>query len=154
AVEDRLSDALHQSLTSRFVDHRHAALVRRMKQGGELLSALTRSGEVVVEGHVVGRLEGFEFHADGGLKGDEARHLHTAARRALLREIPGRIKRFEEAEDSEFRQTDEAHILWQDRAVARLAAGERALKPRIEVFPSDYLDGPQRERIRRRLVVW
>jgi ATP-dependent RNA helicase SUPV3L1/SUV3 len=154
AVEDRLSDALHQSLTSRFVDHRHATLVRRMKEGGELMSALTRSGEVVVEGHVVGRLEGFEFHADGGLKGEEARHLHTAARRALLREMPGRLKRFEQAEDSEFRLTDEARILWQERPVARLVAGERALKPRIEVFASDYLDGPQRERVRRRLVAW
>ena len=154
AIEDRLSDALHQSLTSRFVDHRHAALVRRMKEGGELMSALTRSGEVVVEGHVVGKLEGFEFHADGGLKGDEARHLNTAARRALLREIPGRVKHFEAAEDGEFRLTDDARILWQDRAIARLAAGDRALKPRVEVFPSDYLDGPQRERVRRRLVAW
>ncbi|QEX19704.1 hypothetical protein FRZ44_50190 [Hypericibacter terrae] len=154
AIEDRLSDALHQSLTSRFVDHRHATLVRRMKEGGELMSALTRSGEVVVEGHVVGKLEGFEFHADGGLKGDEARHLNTAARRALLREIPGRVKNFEAAEDGEFRLTDDARILWQDRAIARLAAGDRALKPRVEVFPSDYLDGPQRERVRRRLVAW
>jgi ATP-dependent RNA helicase SUPV3L1/SUV3 len=154
AVEDRLSDALHQSLTSRFVDHRHATLVRRMKEGGELMSALTRSGDVVVEGHIVGRLEGFEFHVDGGLKGEEARHLHTAARRALLREIPGRLKRFEQAEDGEFRLTDEACILWQERPVARLVAGDRALKPRIEVFASDYLDGPQRERVRRRLVAW
>jgi ATP-dependent RNA helicase SUPV3L1/SUV3 len=154
AVEDRLSDALHQSLTSRFVDHRHATLVRRMKEGGELMSALTRSGDVVVEGHVVGRLEGFEFHVDGGLKGEGARHLHTAARRALLREIPGRVKRFEQAEDGEFRLTDEARILWQDRPVARLVAGDRALKPRVEVFASDYLDGPQRERVRRRLVAW
>jgi ATP-dependent RNA helicase SUPV3L1/SUV3 len=154
AVEDRLSDALHHSLTSRFVDHRHATLVRRMKEGGELMSALTRSGDVVVEGHVVGRLEGFEFHADGGLKGDEARHLHTAARRALLREIPGRVKRFEQAEDGEFCLTDNGQILWQDRAVARLVAGDRALKPRVEVLASDYLDGPQRERIRRRLASW
>jgi ATP-dependent RNA helicase SUPV3L1/SUV3 len=103
---------------------------------------------------VVGRLEGFEFHVDGGLKGEGARHLHTAARRALLREIPGRVKRFEQAEDGEFRLTDEARILWQDRPVARLVAGDRALKPRVEVFASDYLDGPQRERVRRRLVAW
>ncbi|MFZ5792312.1 MAG: helicase-related protein [Pseudomonadota bacterium] len=154
AVEDRLSDALHQSLTQRFVDHRHALLVRRMKEGGELMGALTRSGEVVVEGHVVGRMKGFEFRADGGLAGEEARHLHTAARRALLREMPARLKRFEEAEDGEFHLADDGRILWHGAAVARLVAGERALRPRVEVLASDYLDGPQRERLRRRLVGW
>ena len=52
-VEDKLSDALHESLTSRFVDRRSAHLMRRLEEaeGSELLSAVTRRGEVVVEGH-------------------------------------------------------------------------------------------------------
>src|SRR5262249_4054898 len=61
AIEDRLSDALHQSLTQRFVDRRHAVLTRRLKSGGELVSSVTAGGDVLVEGHAVGRLEGLRF---------------------------------------------------------------------------------------------
>jgi ATP-dependent RNA helicase SUPV3L1/SUV3 len=154
AVEDRLSDALHRSLTQRFVDQRHAHLVRRMKDGAELQGALNRAGEVLVEGHVVGRMEGFRFHADGGLTGEEARHLHTAARRALLRAMPDRIRRFETAEDAEFHLEDDGAIRWQGAPVARLVAGDAPLAPQIEIENSDYVDGPGRERLRRRLVQW
>ena len=44
-----------------------------MKDGAELQGALSRAGEVLVEGHVVGRMDGFQFRADGGLTGEEAR---------------------------------------------------------------------------------
>ncbi|HSV29311.1 MAG TPA: DEAD/DEAH box helicase, partial [Candidatus Omnitrophota bacterium] len=56
AIEDKLSDALHERLTQRFIDRRTAVLVRRMRDDGELLSAVARSGDVLVEGHYVGRL--------------------------------------------------------------------------------------------------
>ncbi|MBN8908348.1 MAG: DNA helicase, partial [Rhodospirillales bacterium] len=60
-VEDKLSDVLHERLTSRFVDRRAAHLMRRLEagEGQDLLSAVTRRGEVVVEGHPVGHVEGF-----------------------------------------------------------------------------------------------
>ncbi|MFO1025652.1 MAG: helicase-related protein, partial [Acetobacteraceae bacterium] len=55
AVEDKLSDALHERLLSRFVDRRSAHLMRRLEagEGDDLLSAVTLRGEVVVEGHSV-----------------------------------------------------------------------------------------------------
>ena len=65
AIEDRLSDALHDRLTQRFVDRRGAFLVRQLAGSGELLAAIRPSGEVLVEGHFVGRLDGFRF-VEGG----------------------------------------------------------------------------------------
>ena len=51
-AEDAVSDALHERLTARFVDRRAAHLIRRLDDTeGELLSAVTRQGQVVVEGH-------------------------------------------------------------------------------------------------------
>ncbi len=48
-VEDMVSDALHESLTARFVDRRAAHLIRALDESDEeLLSAVTRRGEVVV----------------------------------------------------------------------------------------------------------
>src|SRR5207302_1605654 len=48
AIEDRLSDALHDRLTQRFVDRRGAFLVRQLAGAGELLAAIRPSGEVLV----------------------------------------------------------------------------------------------------------
>jgi ATP-dependent RNA helicase SUPV3L1/SUV3 len=57
AVEDRLSDALHERLTQRFVDRRTSVLMRRLKQKEALLAEVNDKGEVTVEGEFVGRLE-------------------------------------------------------------------------------------------------
>src|SRR5215813_4018750 len=95
AIEDRLSDALHQSLTQRFVDRRHAVLTRGLKGGGELASAVTAAGDVVVEGHPVGRLEGLRFVPDSADGTEATRSLMASARRALARELPARLRRLE-----------------------------------------------------------
>ena len=100
-VEDKLSDALHESLTTRFVDRRSAHLVRRLDEaeGKELLSAVTRRGEVVVEGHDVGHIEGFGFVPDPLAVGDEKKLVLRAARRALRAEMPRRVGVLEAAAD-------------------------------------------------------
>jgi ATP-dependent RNA helicase SUPV3L1/SUV3 len=54
-IEDRLSDALHERLTQRFVDRRAAVLVKSLKNPGALLSSVGADGGVAVEGHYFGR---------------------------------------------------------------------------------------------------
>src|SRR5262249_53761651 len=49
-IEDRLSDALHDRITQRFVDRRSAFLVRQLAGDGQLLAAVDNAGQVVVEG--------------------------------------------------------------------------------------------------------
>ncbi|MCH9020559.1 MAG: hypothetical protein IIA73_09375 [Proteobacteria bacterium] len=48
AIEDRLSDALHDRLTQRFVDQRGSALVRELKRGGAVSAAIDDDGAVDV----------------------------------------------------------------------------------------------------------
>ena len=64
-IEERLSDALHNALTKRFVDRRTSVLLRRLKQKEGLLADVNDNGEVTVEGEFVGRLEGFRFQQTG-----------------------------------------------------------------------------------------
>ncbi len=157
AAEDRLSDALHERLTARFVDRRAAHLLRRLEaaeEGEELLSAVTRAGEVVVEGHPVGHIAGFRFLPDPGTQGAEKRLVQRAARRALYQEMPRRIAALEAAPDSAFALTADHGILWNGAAVARLRPGASFLRPAVEVADSEFLDGPQRERVRLRLQAW
>jgi ATP-dependent RNA helicase SUPV3L1/SUV3 len=154
AIEDRLSDALHQSLTQRFVDRRHAVLTRRLTSGDELMSAVTAAGDVLVEGHAVGRMDGFRFVPEAVAGAEAARSLMTSARRALAREMPARLRRLELAADEAFRLDDDGVLLWEGAPVGKLVRGDHPLSPRIEVLAGELEDAPSRERVRRRLAQW
>jgi ATP-dependent RNA helicase SUPV3L1/SUV3 len=152
-VEDKLSDVLHERLTSRFVDRRAAHLMRRLEggDGQDLLSAVTRQGEVVVEGHKVGRVDGFRFAPDPSAVGDEKKLVQRAARRALREEIPRRVATLESAPDEVLAWTDEQRINWEGVPVARVERGPGILRPRVHILDSEFLDGARRERLRGRL---
>ncbi len=155
-LEDRLSDVLHERLMSRFVDRRAAHLLRRLEDGAEddLLSAVTARGLVVVEGHGVGHVEGFEFIPDEATAGAERRLVQRAARRALRTEMRHRVARLEAAGDDAFALLAGMRITWDGVVVARLRAGPSAMRPLVDVRGSEFLDGPERERIRARLQAW
>ncbi len=149
AIEDKLSDALHQRLTQRFVDRRQAVLQRRLKEGGPLLAAVTREDEVLVEGHYVGRLEGFRFAPEAAQ--GEARPMLAAARRAIAEAVPARLSALGSESDSAFSLRVDGRFLWRGAAVARLIPGLSALQPKIEPLPAEFLDAGARERLRERL---
>jgi ATP-dependent RNA helicase SUPV3L1/SUV3 len=156
-AEDRLSDALHERLTARFVDRRAAHLMRRLEAvegGAELLSAVTARGEVVVEGHVVGHAAGFAFHADPMTEGAEKRLVQRAARRALHDEMRQRVATLEAAADTAFTLQPDQTLAWEGVSVARLRPGAMLTRPLVEVLDSEFLDGRQRERVRQRLVAF
>lgn len=156
AVEDRLSDALHDRLTQRFVDRRSAALVKGLKSGAELIGAVGRDGRVLVEGEFVGHLEGFRFVPDTGLHREDEKAILTAARRALRDEIAARVRRLAEAEDAAFALDlagDEAGtVRWQGHPVAHLTEGADRLTPRIRLARLPLVDAPARDRLVARLT--
>ncbi len=154
AIEDRLSDALHERLTQRFVDRRTAVLVRRLRESDPLASRVAPSGEVLVEGHHVGRLAGFRFTPDAAEGANAARAVLAAAARALKSEIAARVERLAAAADDAFSLGPDGAVLWQGEAVARLTAGSEAIKPQAEPLASDLLEPALRERVHRRVAEW
>ncbi len=156
AVEDRLSDTLHVKLMARFVDKRAAHLTRRLEDSApeELQAVVAENGTVLVEGHEVGRIEGFQFSPDPSTQGQEQKILLRAARRALAQEMPRRILRAETAADEAFTLTDDRQIEWEGAKIARLKKSEIFLKPGIEILHSEFLDGLARERLRGRLAAY
>ncbi len=155
-AEDAVSDALHERLIARFVDRRAAHLIRSLDDTEkELLSAVTRQGEVMVEGHAVGRIRGFQFEPDPeATKEEEKRLVLRAARRALREEMPRRLAALEVAKDEAFSLTPNHRVIWDGAEVARLRPGPEPLKPHVDVIASEFLDNPQRERVRVRLATW
>jgi ATP-dependent RNA helicase SUPV3L1/SUV3 len=152
-VEDLLSDALHERQTARFVDRRAAHLLRKLDEtdGEQLLSAVTARNEVVVEGHPVGHVEGFQFVPDPVAEGPEKRMVLRAARRALRAWMPLRVHEVEAADDAVLGWTAQHRLTWSGVEIGRLRPGASFLQPLVEVLDSEYLDGPARERIRARL---
>jgi ATP-dependent RNA helicase SUPV3L1/SUV3 len=151
AIEDRLSDTLHERLRQRFVDRRTAVLMRELKRKESLMAVVQNDGRVMVEGHPIGSLEGFNFVPDETALAEDDKTLRHAADRVLAQEIANRATALAAADDATFsleladRPTD-ARILWQGTAIARLTAGDSPLKPRVAMLPAPLLTGePQRE---------
>ncbi|WP_375173126.1 helicase-related protein [Pseudooceanicola sp.] len=151
AVEDRLSDALHERLTQRFVDRRTSVLLRRLKQKEALLAEVSDTGEVTVEGEFVGRLEGFRFRQDAQASGEEAKTLAKAAMQALAPHFHLRADKFYNAPDTEIDFTDQGGLMWGEQAVGKLVAGPEALKPQVEVFVDDEAGPEVAQKVQRRL---
>ncbi len=151
AVEDRLSDALHERLTQRFVDRRTSVLLRRLKQKEALLAEVNDNGEVTVEGEFVGRLEGFRFSADKEATGQEAKTLRQASLQALVPQFHLRADRFYNAPDTEIDYTEQGGLMWGEHAVGKLVAGAEPMKPMVEVFVDDEAGSEVAQKVQRRL---
>jgi ATP-dependent RNA helicase SUPV3L1/SUV3 len=151
AVEDRLSDALHGALTQRFVDRRTSVLLRRLKQKESLVAEVTDSGEVTVEGQVLGRIEGFRFRQDETAGPDEAKTLRQAAMAALRPEFHLRADRMYNAPDTAFEMTEQGGLMWGDVAVGKLVQGPEALKPTAEALIEEEAGAEIIQKVQRRL---
>ena len=151
AIEDKLSDVLHERLTQRFVDRRTSVLLKSLKDKSELMSTITANGEVQVEGEFVGRLEGFRFIADETDAAFEGKAIASAARRALTGEIAQRVKQLETDEDDKFSVNGQLDVIWSGAQVGVLKKGDTVLSPEVHVIDSEFFDGPTRERVRTRL---
>jgi ATP-dependent RNA helicase SUPV3L1/SUV3 len=151
AVEDKLSDALHERLTERFVDRRTSALMRRMRDSGALDPQFSKTGEVVIEGHVIGRLDGFVFVPEASAGGSEAKALQNAAQKALAGEIAARATRLAEAADDQFVLASDGTLRWTGSPVGKLVAGEEVLRPRVRIIADEHLTGAPRDAVEARL---
>ncbi|MGJ5620465.1 helicase-related protein [Sulfitobacter sp. MF3-043] len=150
-VEDRLSDALHERLTQRFVDRRTSVLLRRLGQKEAMVAEVNETGEVTVEGEFVGKLDGFRFRADKGAGGAEEKTIKSAALQALAPQFHLRADRFYNAPDTEIDFTEQGGLMWGASAVGKLVAGSDPLKPSVEVFVDDVAGPEVAQKVQRRL---
>ena len=153
-IEDRLSDALHDRLTQRFVDRHAPIMVKRRLGDGELACFIDKTGDVVVEGASIGAMKGLRFIPDPTTKTEQGRVLISVARRAIDDDIQRRVNAIATAADDAFSIGAEFTLCWNDITIADMRAGDTALAPDIAVSRSEYLDGPRREKVRARLSAW
>src|SRR6186713_460976 len=154
AVDDRLSDALHERLSERFIDRRTSVLMRRLRENTILETEIGKTGEVTVEGHVIGRLDGFMFAPDASAAGSEAKALNAAAQKALASEIELRATKLSQASNDQIVLAADGALRWTGDLVGKLAAGDDTLRPRVRIIADELLTGPARELVQNRLDLW
>ncbi len=153
-LENKLSDALHERLTERFVDRRTSVLMRRLRENSVLNTEIGKTGEVIVEGHAIGRLDGFTFAPDTAEAGSEAKALQAAAQKALAGEIEARAEKLSAAPDEHIVLTADGTVRWTGDAVAKLVAADDALHPRLRIIADERLTGAARDKVQARLDLW
>jgi ATP-dependent RNA helicase SUPV3L1/SUV3 len=146
-IEDRLSDALHERLTKRFVDRRTSVLMRRLRENTMQDAEISASGTVLVEGHHVGELQGFRFTADASAGGEDAKAVKAAAQKALAAEFEARAERFAASGNGDIALASDGTLRWIGAPVGTLAAGEDMLKPRVILLADEQLTGPARDKV-------
>ncbi|MEO7602710.1 MAG: helicase-related protein [Sphingomicrobium sp.] len=167
-VESRLSDALHERLTQRFVDRRTAVLVRDIGARGNdaLPVTVAADGEVSVGPEPIGHLSGFEFRVDQSTRLADKRLLLAAAERRLGDELERRAADLVKAGNEVFELIADERALaiaWdgppgesQGRHIlARLAPGRALLEPALRTARAlDRLSAAGRAALRDRLEHW
>jgi ATP-dependent RNA helicase SUPV3L1/SUV3 len=136
AVEEKLSDALHERLTQRFVDRRTSVLMRDVGKGaGEFPVTVDEQGEVSVGSYSIGRLQGFDFQVDPTARHADRKMLLATAERRLGGEFERRAQALVADSDDNFSLRTDADqpvaILWRGHQVARLGPGKNLLSPRV-----------------------
>ena len=154
AIEDKLSDALHERLTERFVDRRTSVLMRRLRENDMLETEIGKSGEVTVEGHLIGRLDGFTFAPDASADASEAKALNAAAQKALAGEIESRATKLSQSSNDHIVLASDGALRWNGELVGKLAAGDDVLRPRVRIVADEQLTGPARDLVQNRLDLW
>ncbi len=154
AIEDRLSDALHERLTKRFVDRRTSVLMKRLRENTMLEAEIAPSGAVTVEGHHVGALSGFRFTPDPTADGPDAKAATAAAQKALASEIEARSERLSAAANSDIILENDGTLRWIGAPIGRLLKGDTILRPKVLLLADEQLTGTARDKVAARLERW
>ena len=149
ALEDRLSDTLHEKLMQRFIDRRTSVLMRALHVPDDVIAGVDDNGAVTVEGHYVGRLKGLHFDPAQGQSALEDKALRLAAQRAVGPVVARRLGRLTAAGDAEFGVLPHGVLTWNGEAAGKICGGT-PFAPRVRLF-GELGPEPARERAARRL---
>ncbi|NIJ34538.1 helicase-related protein [Sphingomonas oligoaromativorans] len=160
-LEEKLSDALHERLTQRFVDRRTSVLLRDLSaRGSDMLPVtIAEDGQVSVADEPIGHLTGFRFVADANARHADMKRLMAAAERRLGVEMARRAGALAGDNDQAFTlATDPGRpvaIFWRGDVVARLGRGRSLTAPRMTLHRTlDPLSPDDRARVSARLEAW
>ena len=154
AIEDKLSDRLHEELTKSFIDKRASVLARGLKQNIVLETKIMNEKDVVIDGHYIGELRGLKLYLDfkTGASDADIKSLKKAARNGIGPEL---IKRVDSIIDNGILKLDEDFkIYWLKHPIAQIIPGKNYLEPDITLITDDILDPASQNKLIKFLNDW
>jgi ATP-dependent RNA helicase SUPV3L1/SUV3 len=116
-----------------------------------LEAEISVNGDVFVEGHHVGQLAGFRFTLVSGTEGPDAKAVQTAAQKALALEFEARAARLHAAGNGDLALGSDGTVRWLGDPVARLAASDHIMRPRVILLSDEQLTGNARDHVAARI---
>jgi ATP-dependent RNA helicase SUPV3L1/SUV3 len=115
---------------------------------------VTSGGELLLDGQIVGRLQGFRFTPEANPDAEPARSDNVDLASAITQEFEVRANRFSEAVDSALVLANDGAIRWLGDPVAKIAAGDKLLAPRALLLADEALAGAALEKAQARVDLW
>jgi ATP-dependent RNA helicase SUPV3L1/SUV3 len=134
ALEEKLSDALHNALRQRFVDRRTSMLLKKGAGAmADLPVLVSADNQVSVDGEIIGTLDGFTFRPDASARAGERKLLLAAAQRHLAVFLKTKMKALIMADSEEFALAKDSDgrpaLFWNGALLGHLAKGRSLLQP-------------------------
>jgi ATP-dependent RNA helicase SUPV3L1/SUV3 len=160
AIEDRLSDALHERLTERFVDRRTSVLTRGLAEDISLLDVkLGEDDALTVDGEIIGHLRGLRFRPVGHDSVEQRRILRSAALRVLGPALNDRAQAMLALDDAHFALSPEGGIMLlmpekESVTLATLGKGTEMLEPKLVLLADEQLPAETKKAVEDKLQGW
>ncbi len=149
-IEDKLSDALNNELTNRFVDKRISMLGKKIKENLRLVIEIKSDSSIYLDSMKVGELNGFVLKLVDSSAPSSGLFLKNL-KKSLDKEIKKRVKNFYTIEDQHLEINDDAKIFWDASPIGWLAPSDDPFSPNIHITQSDLLEDSQINLITERL---
>lgn len=125
--------------------------MKRLRENAMLEAEISVNGDVFVEGHHVGQLAGFRFTPIAGTEGPDAKAVQGAAQKALALEFEARAARLYACGNGDLALGSDGFVRWLGEPVAKLAAGDHIMHPRLILLSDEQLTGNARDHVAARL---
>ena len=153
-IEDKLSDALHNSLTERFVEKNSSKLRIKYKDKKDILSGINENGDITVEGEYFGKIHGFKLIIEKSYSEQYLKQIRPAISKSVELEMKKKSLKILSSEFDTFTLNSDLFIYYNDEKVAGLKPGNNPLNPKINIICDEYLDSNIKKKLENKFLEW
>lgn len=153
-IEEKLSDALHDSLVSKFVNQRVTNLIHHLSHSKQInaFTSITNEGNISIDGEFIGKIRGFCFQLPDSIQKEERSFILKKINKSIEKFIHQQVNRLIHDNDKEFTiDHDKKIISWQKSPIAQLKKGKDFFHPDICLLNKDLIQQVFQNLILRRL---
>lgn len=153
AIEDMLSDMLHQRLSAKFVNKQSALILKNIGANDGIQATIEETGEVFIGTTPIGMASGFGFkNYDVSYEEDRAA-IFKIVRPALMPYFDAKIETIKNDLET-LKLNPDGTVFYKTERIARLIKGQDFFAPQIKLFQRDLLNREQIDKLERLLGDW